>query len=301
MPAGFLYRDLQQRLATILEELRRPLPYEDGTLVPTLVDLQAGMEELIREYFETVGNADIVSGDAHDFPTVEVGAGENAYPIYMVGSGFNMTLKQERNATARGTQFSDRKMRAAERAIAERLNLIAAYGDARVNATGLLNNAAVTTINSSETPFTMTGNQLFEFVMASVEAVHTGSNSTLAPNTINVSTELDYAMQRKFLADSATPVKTALSQNGITVIGTQEARSVNLTARGIGQANKDRMVIYVRDPEVVERHIEVTQMAPEDYVQVNGLRRSYPMFACTTPVIINWPGAFTYIDHAKKA
>jgi hypothetical protein len=62
-------------------------------------------------------------------------------------------------------------------------------------------------------------------------------------------------------------------------------------------------VLYPNDPEVVEKHIMSGAMAmfPEDWVVNKGARRIYPMYSFMSQTIINFPGAFSYVKHAKEA
>jgi hypothetical protein len=86
-------------------------------------------------------------------------------------------------------------------------------------------------------------------------------------------------------------------------IVTPEASKANLEANGVKSpsANKERMVLFPLDPEVVERHVEVIQLAPPKFIETRSMNTIYPMFGCTSPVIVNYPAAFSYVDYNYKA
>lgn len=309
----FLYRRLEQLLPGVLGRRYRELNFENGSIVPTQADLEAGAAEVVRDTVNEVGDADIVAGDAFDIPVVDISADEDRYKIFMIASAFSYTFQDERNYEKAGNaaQINNRKMMLAKRSIAERHNSIAAYGDTRVNVTGFLNNASVPLNNSSFDPHsgTTTPDELTSFFIDEVKSLHTNSNNVEMPSDCLVSTGLYFKLIKTRMPDSSMTaldyVKKALSENGMdfNIMKSQECDSTNLEARGVhsGGTNKDRVVLYPKEEEVVERHIELVQLMPNEWVTVKNGRRVYPMFSCTTPTIINFPSALRYIDVAKEA
>lgn len=305
---NFLYRQLEQMLPRVLEKRYRQLIFENGALIPTVVDLEPGAAEVVGEVINEVGNADIISDGAFDIPLVDLSASEDRYKVIMCASGFSYTFQQERAFETRKANLNDRKMLMARRAIAERMNRIGAYGDRRVNINGFLNQPGVQLNNSSFNPYTSTADQIADWVIGELESFHINSNSVEMASTAVIPTELYFEMVRTRMGDTSQTllqyVQTALSGNGMEFefVKAEEARSTRLEANGVQAAgtNKDRMVMYVRDPEVVERHIELPQLMPEEWQNIRDGRKVYPMFACTTPVMLNHQTGMRYIDFPKR-
>lgn len=303
----FLYNKLAQKLPGVLAKRYRELKFENGSIVPTEADLKAGAAEVVRDTMSEIGDAEIIGDGAFDMPVVDVSAGEDRYKTIMVGSAFSYTFQQERAFELGNAELTDRRMFAARRSIAERHNQLSAYGDARVGITGMLNNASVMLNNSSFNANTASSDDLTGFFVDELKAAHRNSNNVEMPMDVLIPTGLFFLLIKKRVADSAqsalTYIKLALSEEDIkfNLIKCEEVDSANLEARGVqaGGTNKDRVTFFVKDPEVIERHIELTQLMPAEWVSVKSGRRVYPMFSCTTPTIINYPGAMRYIDIPK--
>ncbi|MBD2076208.1 DUF2184 domain-containing protein [Phormidium sp. FACHB-592] len=314
----YLYRDLEQRLPRLIEPRRRELPFESGTDIPTMPDLMPGAHELVSTVINDVGDAKILADGAFDFPLVDATASEDRHRVVMAVAGFHIDFQAERRemyalsnaaATLRVRQY-DQKMKTCIRAIQERRNRIAAFGDTKLNMTGLLNNANVTPNNSSFDPYTATtATTMADFFINEVQDFYSGSSDVFFPSVALVSNTLFFRLISLVMSGTATTVKDhiekALSEEGIKfeIRKRQECSAAKLEANGVlaPGTNKDRIVLYSLDPEVVERHIEMIQMVPIKYVEVHGLKTIYPMFGCTTETIVNYPGAFAYIDVAKSA
>lgn len=307
----FLYRALEQHLPNILGRRYRELYFENGSVIPTVADLEPGAAEVVRDTVDEVGDADIIGDGAFDIPIVDISASEDRYKTFMIASGFSFTFQQERayEFANKNTQILDRKMKLARRSIAERHNRVAAYGDARLGVTGFVNNAAVALNNSSFNPNTATEDDLQGFFVDELKAAHRNSNNVEMPMDVLIPSGLYFQLIRKRIPNTSmtvlTYIKEALSQEGVNfnIMKCLECDSANLEARGVQASgtNKDRIIFYTKDPDVVERHIELPQLMPNDWVTVKDGRRVYPMFSCTTQTIINYPGAFRYSDVAKVA
>lgn len=318
MPTGGtrLYRSLEQLLPGVLMKRRRSLRYENGDIVPTMADLQPGASEVVRQLMQDVGDASVVSDASTDIPMIDVSGTEDRYKTIMIGAGFSLTLQQQRALDFSASESSlqllnaqqmvQRLMSMAQRAIAEKANLFGAFGSTALGITGFLNNANVAVNNSSFNPYTATPEALAEFFIDEIAAIHSASNTVETPGDVVVSTDLDFLLQGTKMSDGDMTVKQYILQNydAITSITPSlECGWALLEANGVlaGGTNKDRIVFYPRDMEVVERHIEPSRLAPEEYIERRNLRTLYPMFHCVTPTIINYPTAMRYTNVAKRA
>lgn len=308
-----LYRDLEQKLPGILTPRYRELPFEAGRVVPTMVDLQAGAYEVVRRIYDEFGTAKVLADGAYDIPLVDLSSSEDRYRILMIAAAFSIGFQEERHANFAGRSLNTDKMKVASRAIQEKRNRIAAFGDTATGITGFLNNANVTLNNSSFDPYagTTTADDLADFLIQQIEELHTASNNVFYPTAAAVSTSLYFRMVRMRMPDTQTTVLNyiiaALKEQGVDIVfqilKLKECESSLLEANGVqaGSTNKDRVVLYPLDPEVIERHVEMIKLAPPEYIERRDMKTIYPMFGCVTPVIVNYPAALRYIDVAKAA
>ncbi|MBH8566721.1 DUF2184 domain-containing protein [Nostoc sp. CENA67] len=306
---NLLYRALEQNMPGVLSRRYRDLAFENGKIVPTKADLKPGAAEVVRNTIDEVGDADIVGDGAFDIPIVDVSANEDRYKVFMIASAFSYTFQQERAYSFAGAKadIDNRKQMLAKRSIAERHHRIAAFGDTRLNVTGFLNNAGVALNNSSFDPNTAAPDELAEFFVDELKAAHTASNNVEMPMDVLISTGFYFKLVKTRMPDSSvsvlTYIKQALSEEDVNfnITKCQECDSAQLETNGVQalSTNKDLITLYTKDPEVVERHIELVQMMPQEWITVRDGRRVYPMFSSTTSTIINYPGAFRYIKVPK--
>ena len=325
MPTGgtYQFRNLQTKLSTVLQQRLRMLPFYGGNLIPTSTSLKPGTREIVQDEVLGYGEATLMAQDADDIPLVEINARENTYRVVMPVVGYSVSYSDELSdevARGNGIQYNprDSKMQAATRVIEERCNKVAAVGSTAHNFTGMLNNAGVTPINSSFDPFNAasTPDDIADWFLSLVGEIFKASNNVEFPNTALVSTALHELMARRRMPDSSD---TVLSY----IVNTQRARSAllpgqrledivplvecgatYLEANGVEAAatNKDRIVLYPRDQEVVQKHVMSGAMAmfPENWAINKGARRIFPIYSFMSQVIINFPGAFSYIKHNKE-
>ncbi|MBP0006220.1 MAG: DUF2184 domain-containing protein [Cyanobacteria bacterium SBC] len=306
-------RYLQQKLDRLLERRHRTLVYENGEAIPTLADLQAGVSEIVQEQIEQTGDAKVISEQAFDIPLADANLTEVSYPVIVIASGFSYTLiemqKIER-AASNGSRFrvNDKRGEAAARAIAEKVNRYTAYGSSQYNFPGFLNHPDVDVEDSSTDIFdsNTTDDEVYDFVKDRVYDIAKRTELIEQPTTLRVSIDV-HARLTDPRANSAsdTTVKNLLLEN-LREMGLREIvpdthlNSDRLEQYGVHAAgtHKDRMVLYPKFPEVVERHVEPLQMAPEEY---RNMRYIFPAYACVSPALINFPDAMYYIDLPKKS
>jgi hypothetical protein len=307
---NYLARQLEQLLPKVREKRYRELKFENGRLVPTMADLEAGAVEVVAELMKEIGSADIISGDAVDMPIVDISLEEERYRVMMIGAAFSYSFDEERKAEKGNYKVSPKRMSAARRSIAERHNGLAAFGSASNKVTGLLNNGFVSLNNASFNPHLAAtpGLDIAAFFIDELRTMHDASNNVEFPTCALISSALYFTLLKKQISgvDSTTVkdyIEKVLSDDGrnFQLIKVDECSSSRLEKAGTQAAgtNKDRILFYPLDPEVVERHIELPQLMPADWQYIKDGRKLFPMFSCCTPVIVNYPGALRYTDLPK--
>lgn len=320
----FQYRQLQQKLRGVLRRRLRVQPFYGGELIPTMTDLTPGTRELVQDQVLEFGEAALMGQDADDIPLVEINATENTYRVVMPVAGYAVSFQEElatEVARGNGMQYSPRdvKLTAATRVIEERCAKVAAVGSTSHGFTGLLNNAAITPINSSFDPFDAgsTADDIADWILSLIGDIFTASNNVEYPNTMLVSTQLGNLLERRRMPDSGDTVLSYIMRTQATrasmnagqglkkIVPLVECGATYLEANGVESAatNKDRIVLYPMDPEVLEKHMMsgAINLFPEDWVLNKGARKVYPMYSFMSQTIINFPGAFSYIKHNKEA
>ena len=303
-----LHRKLQQFLPGVISKRYKKLPFENGEIVPTQASLKPGAMEVVRERIEEFGEAQIIGDGAYDFPTVNMHSDEDPYRILMVGAGFGITFQAERAAQFANYPLRDSSMKVARRVIAEKANRIAAYGVAGDNTiNGHVNDPLVSLSNSSFEPYAVSGvtasDDLIGFFLEELEAVVSSSNAVEMAGHFLISHRLNFQLMKTKIPNSGVNVRQFLLENDNyieSITAVNELRPAELEANGVeaAGAGKERIVLYSKDPEVVERHIEPVDLLPPEYTQVQSARRVFPLMQCVTPTIINYPGAMSYISYA---
>jgi hypothetical protein len=306
----------------MLTKRYRSLGFENGTFLPVLNDLQAGAQKMVVDVLSEVGTADLIGDAAADFPIVDLNLEEDSYKVVAFGAAMSYTYQQMRRENFAGTfaQMNARRESTVTRAIAERHQKYTAYGDTRVGTTGMLNNASVSSTNSTfdlhaTSSAAKTFQEIFEFVVNEVETFYTASNNVDMPTTWLVSTEeyfkligtvtsedgTNYAPAAANLKEYLERALTVETGTPFRILHTRECLAANVAAVGAGVTNKNRTVLYVNDPDVLAIHREPLMMLPQEFVTTINGRMVYPFQACTTPVMIHQTPGVRYIDITNVA
>ena len=309
--AAFLYEDLTQRMEKVLEPRYRTMYFENGDLIPTMVDLAPGMKEIAYEKINEFGDADLVSDAATNIPVVDISLDEDRYPIYMVASGFPLSLQEERAYNAQhyhafNLDRFQRRMAVARKAIAQRTNKFTALGVPNLNFPGFLVNGLVATDNSAFNIYTSTYQQCLDFFVDVIESL-TDNFVTDYPTDLLLPKDPHHLIVSLENSLGTISVKERLEQlyPDLMITKVKELEAAQIDSSGITRpgVGKDRIMLYPKEPDIINRHIEeeVAMLAPEEYIRTDGLRRIYPMFSCITPAIFDYPTDCRYIDIPVKA
>lgn len=307
--ASFLYDALTQRLPKVLEPRYETLYWENGDLIPTQTDLAPGAREISYERLTEFGDADFVGDAATNIPIVDITVAEDRYPIYMVASGFPLSLQEERayeaaNLARQSTAINrfDRRMGAARNVIAQKTNKFTALGGGpNLNFPGAINNPLVPATNSSFDPNAATYATLRDFLIGVIEGL-TDNLVSSEPTDMLVPRNLHKKMLALENTNGTKSVKKAIEEEypSLNIMKIKEGDAAYLDAAQSGRpaAGKDRVMLFPAEEMVLNRHIEntVAQLVPEDYIRVDGMRRIYTMFSCITPAIFDYPQDCRYVD-----
>lgn len=319
--------ELSKELGKEILVPRPKLRFENGTFIPTDASLEKGVKSVYAPTFDMVGEADFVAGDAEDIPMVEVTGGRDDYKTYMMAVGYKTTLADTWAETYSGKlqRHESRKLTAANRAIAEKMDRFARYGSTKLGVTGFYNSPLVSTETWATSPFlaSTTNADIEKWFFDSVEALDNlgngaysdgemlesgqtvGSAGDMLGVVVIVSQPLMYELNRRKHPQTERSLLSILTEPGspiLSIQSTRAGRADNLQSLGgIGTGALDRMVMYQPDREYLERLYSPAELAPAEWVTVKGMTKAFPMFATTTQTIIHHPATMRYIDYPKKA
>lgn len=229
-------------------------------LIPLNTEADPGDQFIVYEQYDRVGIAKLISDYADDIPRVDVKGEKFTSPIESIASAFGFSINEIRGAQKAGRPLRDMKARAAREADEQRLDAIAAFGDAATGIPGFLNNANVpsgTVANpGAGTDWAVkTANEMLADLQDIVSNIRTDTNQIESPDTIVLPpSRFDLVAQTQMPNINETVLSYFLRTNPyITNVG----QWYRLETAGTGGAR--RMVAYRRDSSKLELHI------PQDY------------------------------------
>lgn len=308
---------LSDRL-TVRTEYRFPeLPFENGTLIPTVADLPAGRDEVNSVFLDGgLGEeAILLAPGAADIPLTALTLGNEKIPVAMAAKGYSLGWQQKRGMDALNlTQtFSDLSIDLVRKEIAKRLNRFAAIGEPVLGQTGLYTNSKVSVTNSSFNPNSATFDQWVEFLVTTIlnAGLSADGETIMQPTTVLMPPKM---MVKAQSVTNATDTKTSAIQAagqrlGINIGADYFVRSPygasaileKYSAMPSG-TNKDRIVVYAKSDTVLSRRVEnpIAQLVDEDFLApTQGLTRIFPFFSCSSATQIHDPAGVKYIDVTK--
>lgn len=308
MPSA-LYEQLTQKLPRVLQPRFPQNIFENGVLIPTEFDLQAGVRNISYETYNYVGDASVVSDSDEGVPIVDVTSTLDTYPVYMVMSGFPISFQLSRSYNAINTIASrdvqQNVMLATRQVISQRIDRATALGLPNLNFQGFATNSAIDDVDSSFDINTATYDDARNFFVSMIQSL-TRNEVTSLPTDI-VLTPIYYEKMMGLASANDKVLVTHIRElyPNIRFHQTNKVSASNIDAaitRPVGQQGKDRIVLYPREDRVLHRHLEsqIAQLAPEEYSRVADvggvLSKIFFMFSCVTPCIFDFPNDVRYYD-----
>lgn len=115
-------------------------------LIPINTSVDPGAERIFYRTYNQSGMAKIISNYADDLPRSQVTGQEFFINVHNIGESYGYNFQELRAAVYAQMPLEQREAAAARRAIAQRENLIAFFGDPNYNMLGFLNNPNCTTL-----------------------------------------------------------------------------------------------------------------------------------------------------------
>lgn len=115
-------------------------------LIPVSTNAGAGAEAITYQQFDQLGMAKIIANYADDLPRADVKGKEFTAPVRSIGASYGYNVQEIRAAQFANRNLEQRRANAARRAVEQKINNIAWFGDADNNLMGFVNHPNVTRV-----------------------------------------------------------------------------------------------------------------------------------------------------------
>lgn len=294
--ALFFERELEHIKAKSYDKKYAQLKARD--LIPVSFEAGAGAESITYKQYDHTGMAALIGSYAMDLPRADVAAKEFTSPVRGLGSSYGYSVQEIRAAQTVGVPLKQKKANAAKRAIMQKENSIAMFGDSDSGLAGFLNNANAGTYT---VPNDGTGSAT-EWSTKTPDQIIRDMNGIMnktAEDTLGVDpADVLVLPLSSWNYISATP-RSSTSDTTILEFflkSSPYAKEVTwlneLETAGAGSSK--RMVAYRRDPDYLT--LEIPQDFEQFPVQEKGLEYIVPCHERIGGVIMYYPLSVAYGD-----
>jgi len=265
------------------------------TLIPVDNSVDPGAETITYRQWDEFGAAKVISNFADDLPSVDALVEEFTSPVKSIGASYQWSVQDLRRSAMSGSQLDQRRANAARRSIENKIEDNGAFGLANAGGiTGFYNNpnVPITTLITG-TWATATADQIIADINKMVTDYLVSTKEAFLPDTLVVPQAAYFILATKRVSTTGDTGTTILKQLLETSPYIKSVVSwTKGTSAGVGSTT--RMVLYKRDPEVLQMCIpqEFEQMPP----QAQSLAFTVPCHARVAGVIVYYPIAMRYAD-----
>lgn len=301
---AFLERDLTYKRTTIQEVLFQDL--QARTFLPIANDIPPNAETYSWKVLTQTGKARVGARGNKDIPRVDVSGDERTGKTVKIDAAYGWELEELAEAARIGFPLLDKKVNAAQRAIALGIDDVLATGqpngESGLPFTGFTNNADVTALgilNPAGDPWTNSTTPADILLslnnMVSEVITDIGNIQQLYPDTILLPTA-QFLVASQVHVDTTNDVSVLRSFLNNNPFIKNIAPWHKLTGAGAG-GTTDRAIIYKRDPLVLEGVVCLDFMSLPP--QAQGFEMVVPCMGRAGGVKVYHPAAMRYADFAQ--
>lgn len=244
------------------------------TVIPVSFEAPNTAETIKYQQFENLGKAKIIANYAGDLPRADIQGKEFVGNVRPIGASYGWNIQELRLAIASGKALNQRRATACKRAILQKENSIAWFGDAGYGLIGLLTepNIAVVALpndgSGSATTFaSKTPDQIIRDIVNLFSTIADQSKGVESADTLllPIVQYNDIANRQRSIATDTTILQWIMN----TIPGLRNVEWVNELKNGDSGGTLDVMLAYKRDPEKLV--LEVPQDFEQFPVQERGL------------------------------
>jgi hypothetical protein len=241
-------------------------------LFPVSNEAGAGATTITYRTYDQSGSAQIINAYANDLPRADVAGKETSIPIRSVGTSYGYNIDEINSAQMTGQPLEQRRANAGVRAVEEKTNTVAFFGDASSGLPGLFDNPNVPTgtvvnpgsgtewVNKTPDEILFDINDLFADIFESTNMVEQGNTLLLPPS------QWAYISATPRSSNSDTTILQYVVKNSPFLTSEADVIPVNECAAANNSVySNDVMVAYNRSPDKLQLEIpvELEWMAPQ--------------------------------------
>lgn len=268
------------------------------SLIPVSFEAGPGAETITYEQYDQVGMAKIVASYADDLPRADIKGKEFTSRVRSIADAYGYNIQEIRSAKMAGKPLEQRKANAAKRAMEQKVDAIAALGDADFGLLGLINHPNISsttlpadgtgasTLWANKTPLLIIRdlNKVANFIVENTKEVE-------QPDTMLLPVEkYNYIASTPMSVDNSKTILKMFLENSPYIKNVIPWQKL----KGAGAGGLDRMIAYNKSPE------KLTLEIPQDFEQLDveqrGLEFLVPCHSRCGGVIVYYPLSIAYAD-----
>lgn len=267
------------------------------TLLPVSVDQDPGATHIIWRSYDKVGMAKIIADYANDFPRADIAGVEHSSPVKDLGMSYGYSIKEIRRAQKAGISLDAKRAEACRRAIDEKQDKVAWFGDAKsklpgfINAEGITEYVASNGAGGSKTWASKTADEIVADFAAIVSTAPESTNGIEQPDTVILPLSLYLKLQNTPYGSNRDKMLLQFIRENFPQI-TRIDWVVDLATAGAGGST--RVMAYARDPMKVE--VQITQRFEQLPPQLTGMVYDINCLQSTGGTLVYYPASVVYCD-----
>lgn len=288
----FLERQLEYIRPQVFEVTYADIKYP--TILPVTSEAGPGAQTFTYRVMDATGEFKVISDAADDLPRADISQTEKSINIRSIGGSFGYTVQELRAAQMANIALEQRRASAVRRAYEEKVEDVAMFGEASVGLAGFFNNSTVDLVVADKwfTDSGTTAQEMLELLNYGVTAIVNGSKMKEEPDTILMA-YADYnkvSTTRNSDSSDVTVLEYFLRTNPYI----RNVEPINQLDATNSVLDKNRMVVYKRDPQKVQLHIpQPLELFPP---QQRGLEFIVPAHARLGGVALYYPKSVIYVQ-----
>lgn len=264
-------------------------------LIPVSNEADPGAESITYEQWDDFGMAQIISNYADDLPLVDALAEDYTTKVKGIGAAYQYSIQDLRRSAMANSDLTTRKGRAARRFVEQKIEDLAAVGEAAYGITGIANNANVAlTTPTTGTWSTATAAQIIADLDKLVSAIVVLTKETYVPDTILMDVTTYNLIAHKRVSTTGDTSRTVLQDYLESSPYIKQIISWNKLALADAAGTGPRIIAYAKDPDVLT--LEIPQEFEQFPPQAKNLAFVIPVHARCAGVIMPLPMAVGYMD-----
>ncbi len=261
------------------------------TLFPVSKEINPGAEVILYEQYDSVGMAKVIASYGDDLPRADIKGKEFTAKVKSLGASYGYSLQEVRAAKFAGKPLQQRKAEAAKRAILQKENSIAFFGDSAFGLGGFISAPNITSVTipndgtgSSTLWSAKSAEQIIRDMHLVANTIVETTKGVEIPDTLLLPIEqYNLAATKKVGVDSnMTALKFFLETSPYI----KQVEWVN-ELKDAGTASAEVIMAYRRDPMALT--LEIPQDFEQLDVQERNLEFLVPCHSRTAGVLVYYP------------